>query len=71
MISIKHSIRNRLLLISATGIVLMLASSFVNFWIMLVMAVAFFMLNYLAVTQLVYKPAHQLIKDMVRMAEVQ
>lgn len=69
MISIKHSIRNRLLLISATGIILMLASSFVNFWLMLVMAVAFFMLNYLAVTQLVYKPAHQLIKDMVRMAE--
>ena len=66
---IKHSIRNRLLLVSGTGIVLMLIASFFNFWIMLVVAVISFLLSYTTVTQLVYKPAHQLINDMSRLAQ--
>lgn len=66
---ITHSIRNRLLLVSGTGIVLMLLASFFNFWLMLVVAGLSFFLSYTAVTKLVYKPAHQLIRDMSRLAQ--
>jgi len=66
---IKHSIRNRLLLVSGTGIVLMLLASFFNFWIMLAVAVVSFFLSYKTVTQLVYKPAHALIDDMSRLSQ--
>ena len=66
---LKNSIRNRLLLVSGTGIVLMLAASFFNFWLMLVVALLSFYLSYSAVTKLVYTPAHQLIKDMERLAQ--
>ena len=66
---ITHSIRNRLLLVTGTGIVLMLAASFFNFWLMLVVAALSFFLSYTAITKLVYKPAHQLIRDMSRLAQ--
>jgi methyl-accepting chemotaxis protein len=66
---ITHSIRNRLLLVSGTGIILMLLASFFNFWLMLVVAGLSFFLSYTAVTKLVYKPAHQLIRDMSRLAQ--
>ena len=65
---VKHSIRNRLLLVTGIGIVLMLAASFFSFWLMVVAIVSFF-LSYTAVTKLVYTPAHQLIKDMSRLAQ--
>jgi methyl-accepting chemotaxis protein len=66
---INNSIRNRLLLVSGTGIVLVLLASFFNFWLMLLVAILSFILSYIAVTKLVYKPAHQLIRDMSRLAQ--
>jgi methyl-accepting chemotaxis protein len=66
---VNNSIRNRLLIVSGVGIVLMLAASFVNFWLMLVVAVLSFVLSYMAVTKLVYLPAHRLIIDMARLAQ--
>jgi methyl-accepting chemotaxis protein len=67
---IKHSIRNRLLLVSGTGILLMLLASFFNFfWLMLLVAALSFFMSYKAVTQLVYQPAHTLIDDMSRLAQ--
>ena len=66
---IKNSIRNRLLLVSGLGIVLMLTASFYSFWLMLVVATLSFILSYTAVTKLVYTPAHQLIQDMDRLAK--
>lgn len=66
---IRHSIRNRLLLVSGTGIVLMLITSFFDFWLMLAVALVSFSLTYKAITKLVYNPAHQLIKDMNRLAQ--
>ncbi len=67
---IKHSIRNRLLLVSGTGILLMLAASFFDFfWLMLLVAAVSFFMSYKAVTQLVYNPAHILIDDMSRLAQ--
>ena len=65
----KHSIRNRLLLVSGIGIVLMLAASQFNFWLMLAVALISFFLSYTAITKLVYTPAHQLIQDMYRLAQ--
>ncbi len=59
-----HSIRNRLLLVSAVGILLMLAASFYSFWLMLVVAPVSFLMTYTAVTKLVYTPTHQLITAM-------
>jgi methyl-accepting chemotaxis protein len=47
----------------------MLAASFFNFWLMLVVAALSFFLSYTAITKLVYKPAHQLIRDMSRLAQ--
>lgn len=66
---IKHSIRNRLLIVSGAGIIIMLITSFFNFWLMLAVAVVYFFLIYQTVTLLVYKPAHTLIKDMSRIAQ--
>ncbi len=66
---LKNSIRNRLLLVFGAGILLMLAASFFSFSLMLVVAVLSFFLSYTAVTKLVYMPAHQLIKDMARLAQ--
>ncbi len=66
---VNNSIRNRLLIVSGVGIVLMLASSFVSFWLMLVVAALSFVLSYIAVTKLVYLPAHRLINDMARLAQ--
>lgn len=66
---IKNSIRNRLLIVSGAGIVLMLASYFVSFWLMLVVAILSFALSYTFVTKLVYIPAHRLINDMARLAQ--
>lgn len=66
---IKNSIRNRLLLVSGTGIVLMLAASFVSFWLMLIVACLSFFLSCTAVTKLVYTPAHRLINDMNRLTQ--
>ncbi len=65
---IKNSIRNRLLLVSGIGIVLMLITSFFNFWLMLVVGVLSFIFSYTSVTKLVYTPAHRLIEDMNRLA---
>lgn len=66
---LKNSIRNRLMLVSGTGILLMLAASFVSFWLMLAVAIFSFILSFTFVTQLVYLPAHRLIKDMSRLAQ--
>jgi methyl-accepting chemotaxis protein len=57
------------MMVSGAGIVLMLASSFISFWLMLVVAVLSFALSYMAVTKLVYLPAHRLINDMSRLAQ--
>lgn len=65
---IKHSIRNRLLLVTGAGIIFMLIASFFNFWLMLAVALVSFFLSYQTVTLLVYKPAHTLIEDMGRIA---
>jgi len=69
MISFRHSIRNRLLLISGVGITLTLLSALLNAWLMLLIGTLFFYINYIAITKLVYHPAHNLIRDMVRLAE--
>jgi methyl-accepting chemotaxis protein len=66
---ITSSIRNRLMLVSGIGIALMLAASFINFWLMLGIACVSFILSYIAVTKLVYLPAHQLIRDMSLLAQ--
>jgi methyl-accepting chemotaxis protein len=66
---IKHSIRNRLLLVIGIGIALMLLASFFNFWLMLVVALVSFFLSFRTITQLVYNPAHTLIADMSRLAQ--
>lgn len=66
---IKHSIRTRLLLVYATGCVLMLIASFFNFWVMLAIAVLSFFFSFRTVTRLVCNPAHELIDDMSRLAK--
>jgi methyl-accepting chemotaxis protein len=66
---ITNSIRNRLLLISGIGLALTIAVSFINLWLMLLIAGLSFLFNYIAVTKLVFLPAHQLIRDMSRMAQ--
>ena len=65
-----HSIRNRLLVVTGTGIILMLSAALLNyFWLMVGIAGLSFFFVYLAITKLVYNPAHQLISDMNRLAQ--
>jgi len=66
---ITHSIRNKLLLVSASGTLLLLIASQFNFWLMLLVGVLSFFLTFWAVTKNVYNPAHQLILDMARLAQ--
>jgi methyl-accepting chemotaxis protein len=66
---INNSIRNKLLLVSGSGTVLLLIASLFNFWFMLVVAALSFFALFWAITQNVYNPAHQLITDMARLAQ--
>lgn len=66
---INGSIRNRLLIVSGAGIILMLIASQFSIWLMLGVAIVSFILSYTAVTRLVYLPAHRLIKDMERLSQ--
>ena len=47
----------------------MLAASYFNFWLMLVIAILSFFFTYTAVTKLVYTPTHNLIRDMSYIAQ--